>query len=155
MNAINVIDTSAVANAADGLYFCNNRVKSLGTTAATTAIEVDEALDRAIICDNFLVYADVANTPALLEGATFDLTNLEMARNKIFRPSDYSTAGCLLETSSTASSGMVYDNKIRCLDAASILLITTGSLLGFANNLVQGAVDTSGMVLPAIDSDAS
>lgn len=152
---INLIDTDAVANGNDGLYFCHNRWKSLDDIAATSALDIDEAIDRMVVNDNFVVCnQSVANTPVLVDAATFDLTNVEIARNKVYRLSAAETAGILLETSSTASTGFVYDNKCTCSDATGILVITTGSKLGFHNNLVQGAEDLSGFVLPAIDADA-
>lgn len=151
---INLIDTNATNNDADGLYFCHNRWKSLDDIAATTAIEIDADIDRMVVSHNFMVGVDVANTPLLLEAATFNLTNVEISYNTIFRPSDYSTSGCLFETSTTASSGFVHNNRVRCLDAATILLVTTGSLLGFSENYVQGAVDLSGFLLPAADTDS-
>ena len=153
---INLIDTDAVANGNDGLYFCNNRWKSLDDIAATSALDIDEAIDRMVVNDNFIVCNQAVNsTPVLVDAATFNLTNVEIARNKVYRLGDAATGGILLETSSTASNGFVYDNKATCSDPTAILLITTGSKLGFHNNLVQGAEDLSGFVLPAIDADAS
>ena len=152
---INVIDTNAVANGNDGLYFAHNRVYGLDDIAATSALDIDEAISRLVVTDNFVVQAQsVDNTPILIDAATFNLTNTEIARNKCFRPSLAETAGWLLETSSTASTGMVYDNYGKIIDAAGILLITTGSTLGMVNNLVSGAADTSGFVIPAADTDA-
>ena len=152
---INIIDTNAVANGNDGLYFCHNRVKSLDDIAATSVLDIDETIDRMTLTDNFVVCNQaVANTPILVDAATFDLTNVEIARNKCYRLGAAETAGWLLETSSTASTGFVYDNKGTVSDPTGILLITTGSKLGLHNNLVQGAEDLSGFVIPAIDADA-
>ena len=151
---INIIDTNAVANDADGLYFCHNRVKSLDDIAATSVLDIDETIDRMVLTDNFVVCNQaVANTPILVDAATFDLTNVEIARNKCYRLGAAETAGWLVETSSTASTGFVYDNKGTVSDPTGILLITTGSKLGMHNNLVQGAEDLSGFVIPAIDAD--
>ena len=155
LNFINIIDTNAVANDADGLYFAHNSILSLGTTAATTVIEIDETISRMVVAHNFFTGADVDNTPMFIEAATFDLKHVQIYDNVGYRLSDFATSGWLLETSSTASTGFVYDNYGKTLDAAAILLITTGSTLGTHNNLVSGTADTSGMVIPAIDSDAS
>ena len=155
LNFINIVDTNATANAADGLYFAFNRIISLGTTAATTAIEVDAAISRMRVLDNFGTWAVVNNTPALIEAATFDMTSLEVARNIVYRQNtDTATGGWLLEGSTTASTGMVYDNKGKTLDTAAILIMTTGSTLGFTNNLVSGLADASGFLIPAADTDA-
>ena len=156
LNFINIVDTNATANAADGLYFCHNRILSSGTTAATTAIEVDAAISRMTVNDNFYVGAAISNTPALIEAATFDMTNLEVARNIVYRPNtDTATGGILLEGSTTASTGMVYGNHCKTLDVAGMLIMTTGSVLGFHENYLSGTADTSGIIIPAADSDAS
>ena len=156
LNFINVIDTNATDNAADGLYFCNNRVLSSSTTAATTAIEIDAAISRMTVNDNFYVGAILNNTPALIEAATFNMTNLEVARNIVYRPNtDTATGGILLEGSTTASTGMVYGNHCKTVDVAGMLIMTTGSVLGFHENYLSGTADTSGIIIPAADSDAS
>lgn len=156
LNFINVIDTNAVANDADGLYFCNNRILGLGTTAATTAIDIDEACDRIRANDNYIVMAAVNNTPALLDIAAFNVLSLEVARNIVYRPNtDSATGGLLLEGTTTASTGMVYENHVKSLDVAGMLIMTTGSVLGFHENYLSGTADTSGIIIPAADSDAS
>ena len=152
---INVIDTNAVANGNDGLYFANNKVRGLDDIAATSALDIDESIDRLVVLDNVVVQNQAVNdTPVLIDAASFNLTNAEIGRNKVYRLGAAATGGILLETSSTASNGFVHDNYAVCSDPTAILLITTGSKLGFHNNLVQGAEDLSGFVLPAIDADA-
>lgn len=154
LNFLTVV-TTTVSVVADGLVFNGNRVISKGTTAATTMIKIAGTHDRVQINDNFYVGAVLNNTAALLAHGALVVTNLEMARNKVFRPNtDTATGGILITTSSTTNSGMVYDNYIKCLDAAGIILVTAGSIYGMTNNLVAGAADTSGFVLPAIDTDA-
>ena len=156
LNFINAIDTNAVANDADGLYFCHNRVSSLGTTAATTAIEIDEAQDRVTANHNFLVMAVLNNTPALIECATFNLTNLEVAYNIVVRPNtDTATGGILLEGSGETFTGMVHHNDCKTLDVAGMLIMTLSSKLGFHENYLSGTADVSGILIPAADSDAS
>ena len=156
LNFVNIIDTDAVANGNDGLYFCHNQIYSLSTTAATTAIEIDEAISRLKVNDNFYVGAVLNNTPALIEAAAFDMTNLEVARNVVFRPNtDTATGGILLEGTTTASTGMVYGNHCKTLDVAGMLIMTTGSALGFHENYLSGTADSSGIIIPAADSDGS
>lgn len=155
LNALAVVTGNATANSMDGLSFVGNRVSSLGTTAATTAISILEDANRLTINDNFGSWAVVNNTPALLQSSTFDLLSLEMSGNKVHRPNtDTATGGILLEGTTTASTGMVTKNEVHCLDAAAILIMTTGSKLGFNENFVSGAADKSGFLLPAADTDA-
>lgn len=155
LNFIACVTGNATANSMDGLTFVGNRISSLGTTAATTAISILEDANRLTINDNFGSWAVVNNTPALLQSAAFDLLSLEMSGNKVHRPNtDTATGGILLEGTTTASTGMVTKNEVHCLDAAAILIMTTGSALGFNENFVSGAADKSGFLLPAADTDA-
>ena len=156
LNALNVIDTNAVANDADGLYFVKNRIISLGTTAATSVFDIDAAISRVTITDNFYVGAVVNNTPALLDvTANVAVTNLEVARNVVYRiNTDTATGGLIYAGTSTGNTGMAYDNKLRHGDIAAAILVPVGSLIGMVNNLTTGDADTSGYVLPAIGTDA-
>jgi len=154
LNVLTVVTTTVSVNS-DGLKVNGNKVRSLGTTAATTMVKVANTLDRIEINDNFFVGAVLNNTAALLAHGALVVTNLEMARNKVYRPNtDTATGGILITTSSTTNSGMVYDNKVKCLDAAAIILVTAGSVYGMFDNKVSGAADTSGFVLPALDTDS-
>ena len=155
LNALKVVQGNATANSMDGLSFVGNKISSLGTTAATTAIGILEAANRVTIKGNSGVWAVVNNTPALMSMSTFNLLSLEVSNNTVYRPNtDTATGGILIEGTTTASTGMVFNNKVHCLDTAAILLITTGSKLGFSENYVSGLADASGFLLPAADTDA-
>ncbi len=155
LNALKIVQGNATANSMDGLSFIGNRISSLGTTAATTAIGLLEDADRVSINKNFGVWGVVNNTPALLSASDKNMLSLEMDGNIVHRPNtDTATGGILLEGTTTASTGMISNNRIHCLDAAAILLITTGSKLGFSENYVSGEADKSGFLLPAADTDA-
>ena len=154
LNALTCVTTTVTVNA-DGLTFTNNRVQSLATTAATTMIKVAGTMSRLTINDNYYVGAVLNNTAALLAHGALNVTNLEMARNRVFRPNtDTATGGILITTSATANTGMVYDNYIACLDAAAVILVTAGCDYGMFNNMVIGEVDTSGLLLPAVFNNA-
>lgn len=155
LNAINIIDTNATANAADGLYFVGNRVKSLGTTAATSVFDVDAALDRMVVNDNFYTGAVVNNTPAWIDAGANAITNLEMGRNKTYRiNTDTATGGLLFAGSSVGNTGMVYENYSRHGDVAGAIYVTAGALLGMAENYGTGDADTQGTLIPAAGNDA-
>jgi hypothetical protein len=154
-NALTVFTGNATAAANDGFTMERCRISALGTTAATTAIKPGAALDRVKIKDNYAVYAILNNTAALVAAGANNLTNLEISGNKVYRPNtDTSGGGIVLTSSSTASTGVVYDNYVATLDAAAIILATTGTKLGFFQNFVSGAADLSGFLLPAADTDA-
>ena len=153
LNFLAIITTTVSVNS-DGLIFTNNKVNLLGTTAATTPIKVLNTLDRITINDNYFVEAALSNTSAVLAHAALVVTNLEMARNRVFRPStDSATGAFLITTSSTTNSGMVFDNKVQGADVAAALLVTAGSIYGMFNNLYDGDADASGFVLPAIGAN--
>lgn len=156
LNALSVVTTGATNNAADGLWLAKNRISALGTTAATTAIIAAGNIDRFTALDNYLNYAAVNNTATLCAATSKVLTNVDVGRNIVFRPNtDTSTGGILITNTSTTDTGMVYDNYIKTLDVAGMLLINTGTKLGFTNNLISGTADTSGILIPAADSDGS
>lgn len=150
LNFLAIVTTTVTVNA-DGLQFNGNRIKMLGTTAATTPIKVVGTIDRVQINDNYITKAVLNNTSCLLTHAALVVTNLEMARNRIFSANtDSATGGFLIVTSSTTNSGMVYDNYVQGLDTAAAILVTAGSVYGMFNNLYDGDADASGFVLPAI-----
>lgn len=152
-NFLAIITTTVSVNA-DGLKFLRNRLIITGTTAATTPIKVVGTMDRLTINDNFITKAVLNNTSCLLAHAALVVTNLEMARNKIFSANtDSATGGFLITTSSTTNTGMVFDNYVNGLDVAAAILVTAGSKYGMFNNLYDGDADKSGFVLPAIGTD--
>jgi hypothetical protein len=154
-NALTVI-TTTVSVDADDLTFTNNRVLSLGTTAATTAIKIAGTISKLTICDNYFSRAAISNTAVVLAHAALVVSNLDMGRNVVFSPTtDTATGGLLISRTSTTNTGMVYDNRVKSLDVAGMLIVTTGSAYGFSNNLMSGTADTSGILIPAADSDGS
>lgn len=155
LNLLTLISGPAVTGALEGLRVVGNRIKSLGTTAATTLIKLLGATDRVTINDNFYVGAVLNNTAAILAHGALVVTNLEMARNRVFRPNtDTATGGILITTSATTNTGMVCDNYIQAADVAAAILVTAGCNYGMFNNLYDGDANASGFVLPAIGTDA-
>jgi len=154
LNALVCVTTTVTVNA-DGFTFTNNRVQSLGTTAATTMIVVAGTMSRIYINDNYYVGAVLNNTAALLEHGALNVTNLEMARNRVYRPNtDTATGAMLIKTTATANTGIAYDNYVGCLDVAGVILFTVGSDYSPINNYVTGEVDKSGWLIPAVGLDA-
>jgi len=152
-NFLTIITTTITVNA-DGLTFSGNRIKSTGTTAATTPISLVGTMDRITINDNFITKAVLNNTSCLLAHAALVVTNLEMARNIVFSGNtDSATGAFLITTSSTTNTGMVHDNYVNGLDVAAAILVTAGCKYGMMNNLYDGDVDASGYVLPAIGTN--
>jgi len=153
LNALTVFTGNATANSCDGLRLVNNRVSSLGTTAATTAIKLSSATDRMIHTDNFGCWAVLNDTAAWLAAGANNMTNFEFGRNRLERPNTSSTGGSFISTSGTAWTGHAYDNYMYQIDATAGIWIATGTggAFGFSNNFspITGAVDKSGLVNPA------
>jgi hypothetical protein len=153
LNALSVFTGAASANAADGFRFVNNKVSSLGTTAATTAIILQGAADRVEITDNFGNSAVLNDTAALLAAGTAQLTNFKLARNMWQRPNTSSTGGSFVSGSGNAWTGMAADNYFYQVDNSAGIWISTGhgTAFGYQNNYspITGAADKSGLINPA------
>jgi hypothetical protein len=150
LNFVKTVTGNATANSMDGFTYSNNKVFGLATTAATQAVIIAAATNRTTYKDNFIVYPVLNDTAALVDFGANNQLNLDMARNKVFRPSTSTTGGSLFSGGSTGSTGYVYDNYSWHLDNSAALLAPTGTKLGFQNNfcMVTGAADKSGLINP-------
>ena len=151
LNALTIITGNATANSLDGLRFVRNRITSLGTTAATTAIKISSATRRMQVLDNFGVWAVLNDTACMVAGGANNLTEFEFGRNVLYKPNTSSTGGSFISSSSTACTGHCYDNYMYQVDASAGIWIATGTKLGFSNNFspITGAYDASGLINPA------
>lgn len=151
LNCLTIVTGNATANSLDGLRFVRNRISSLATTAATTAIKISSATDRISITDNFGNWAVLNDTPAMLDGGANNLTNFDFGRNILNRPNTSSTGGSFVGSSSTACTGHCYDNYLWQLDNSAGIWIPTGTKLAFSQNFspITGAADKSGLINPA------
>lgn len=152
LNFLTVVTGNATTNSMDGLTFTSNRVQSLGTTAATTAIKILSTTNRVIIQDNYGCSAVLNDTAAVLDGSTFQLTMVDIARNVWERPNTSSTGGSFVSGSGNAWTGHAYDNYFYQVDNSAGIWISTGhgSAFGYSNNFspVTGAVDKSALINP-------
>ncbi len=150
-NFISIITGNATANSMDGLTFNGNRISSLATTAATTAVKFSSATDRVQMLDNYGNWAILNNTAALLATGANNVTNFDFGRNVINRPNTATTSGLAISTSGTAWTGQCYDNRIWGLDGSAQIWINTSTGLAFNQNFcpITGAADTSGLINPA------
>lgn len=146
-----VTQPATTANSMDGLVFDGNKISSLGTTAATTAIKFVAANDNVSIRDNFGTWAVLNDTAAMLATGANNVTNFDFGRNRLNKPNTSSTGGSFISTSATAWTGHAYDNYLWQLDASAGIWIATGSKLAFSNNLspITGAADANGLANPA------
>lgn len=151
LNALTVFTASATANCCDGFAFTRNKISSLGTTAATTALKTTVNQDRWTIRENFGNWAALNNTAAMLAAGAASITNFDFGANRLNRPNTSSTGGSFISTSGTAWTGHAYDNYMYQLTAAAGIWIPTGTGLAFSQNFspITGAADKSGLINPA------
>lgn len=151
LNALTIVTGNATANCLDGLKFVGNRISSLGTTAATTAIKTTVANKRISITDNFGNWAVLNDTACMFAAGTANQTDFEFARNRLNKPNTSSTGGSFISGSGTAWTGHCYDNYMWQLDNSAGIWIPTGTKLAFSQNFspITGAADASGLINPA------
>lgn len=151
LNFVKTVTGNATANSMDGFAYWSNQVFGLATTAATTAVIMAAAQSRQSYRDNFVVYPVLNDTAALVAFGANNQLNLDMGRNRVFRPSTSTTGGSLFSGGSTGSTGYVYDNYSWHLDNSTGLLAPTGTKLGFQNNycMITAVADKSGLINPA------
>lgn len=153
LNALTIYTASATANGSDGFSFKNNVVKSLGTTAATTAIKTTVAQDRWKIVNNFGVSAVLNDTAAILATGAANLTAFELGSNSWTRPNTSSTGGSFVSGTGTAWTGQAHDNRFNQADASAGIWISTGkgTAFGYSENYsnITFAADTSALINPA------
>ena len=151
LNFITIVTGNATANSMDGLVFEKNDVNGLAATAATTILVMAAAVRRMTVKDNFAVHPALNDTAQLLAMGANNVLSLKMSGNVMWRPSTSSTGGAVVSSSSTASTGVVHDNRFWHLDNSAGIWIATGTTLGFFENYspITAAADKSGLINPA------
>lgn len=153
LNMLSIFTDSAAANACDGFRFVGNRIKSLGTTAATTALICGANQDRWTITDNYGNWAVLNSTAAMLAAGANSITQFEFSRNYINRPNTATSAGNGLAISGTGTAwtGQCNDNRIWGLNNTAQIWIGTGTKLAFNQNFcpITAVADANGLINPA------
>lgn len=137
LNALSIMTLTSVANAEDGFQFTNNRVDSKSTTAATYAIVQAADIDRMIIAGNFGVHAILNDKPAIIECASNEMTNVEIAYNNWFRANTSSTNGSFVGSPGTSCTGLAHHNFFSQRHTSAAIWIKTGHGLGMAENFSE------------------
>lgn len=153
LNALTIFTGSATANTNDGFRFVGNVVKSLGTTAATTAIVLSVDCDRLTISDNFGVSAVLNDTAAILAAGAAQLLSFKFSGNIWERPNTSSTGGSFISGSGNAWTGTASNNLLSQADNTAGIWISTGhgTAFGYQQNFsgITFVADTSGLINPA------
>ena len=148
MNFVDLVKLTTTNNQADRLEFTNNVIIS-PDTGNNGVLDVGGDIDGLVFTDN-RIFMGVQNSEAIISVATGkDVTNCEISYNHIYR---LNTAGDLLiDSDTTANSGIIAHNRIGHADTAGEVLIDADGVRQFDN--IGTATDTaSGYILPAIDS---
>jgi hypothetical protein len=148
MNFVDLIKGTTTNNQCDRLEFTNNVVIS-PDTGNNGVIDIGGDIDGLVFNNNYIALG-VADGEAVISVATGkDVTNCEIAHNHIYR---LNTAGDLLiDSDTTANSGIIAHNRIGHADTGSEVLIDADGVRQF-DNLGTATNTASGYVLPAIDS---
>lgn len=153
MNFLNVIDTDATTNNADGLYVdsCQWIEPDLATLGF---IKADGTNDNWTFSNNYLNLGVKNNTASFIAIATGKIiTTLMMDSNNLYRlNTDTATGGLLITTDGSTNSGIIKRNRSQHADTAAEIMVTASSGFGFFDNTSSGVAGASGYLLPAADS---
>ncbi len=152
LNFLNIVKSTGIANTIDNLNVQNNTWNGIGTTSVNSFILSANDIDSAVIVNNVVKLAKIADTSILLTITTGVLTNLICGYNKVYSAQTATTAGSLINVGGTTSTGFVYNNYAQTLTTSADKLFTTTVGLAAFNNYVTGAVGASGFLIPAADS---
>jgi hypothetical protein len=151
-NFVEIVDTSTVDNAADGLTIL--RCKWISPDLSTTSlVNVDADLDQLMVHDCYIDLGVNGVLSTIAEvAAGKDLTNVDIRRNYSSRLVAASAVQLItFADTTTTNTGIMEDNRCRSLDVAGELLLSAGTNISQYNNTSTSVIDLSGYVLPAID----
>jgi len=150
-NYVDFIDCSSTTNNnADGLEVVGCEFYS-DDTGNDSIIEANADIDSLIFDGNFVRMGVADNEPVIEFATGKDATNARITGNLFYRAN---TAGALVvETDTTdANNGIFAYNGMRHADTATEVWITAGTVFGFIQNYATAVNDSSGFILPAVDS---
>lgn len=152
MNFLNVIDTNATSNDADGLRI--SRCKWIEPDAATLGLIQLDGTNDDIEVNDCIFRLGVNNNKALIAAASGKIaTGLRVVRNYMYRlNTDSATGGLIFSTDGTTSTGIIAYNVVQHADTAAEILLTASNLIGCFDNKCSGVAGASGYLLPAADS---
>lgn len=154
LNFVNIIDTNATTNAADGLRMERCKRIGAGATNNTTIIKMDGTNDRLTVKDCYFAHNSTTDGGLFMVIAAGKVvTNALIENNTMnFVGTAAGTAGIIITTNGSTNSGIIRRNAIKSLDATTEILVTASSGFIFDQNYYAGAADKSGYLLPAADA---
>lgn len=153
LNFVNIVDTDATSNHADGLRIEDCKRVGAGATTNTTVVKMDGTNTRVSIKRNYVRHAATTGGGVMIIATGKVVTDLEMTDNVcLLTGATNQTTGILITTDGSTNSGMIARNLVQGLDATTEILVTASSGFSFSQNYYSGAADASGYLLPAADS---
>lgn len=153
LNFVNIVDTNATSNDADGLTIKRCKRIGAGATTNTTIVKMDGTNDRIAIEDNYFAHLAVTAAGLMIIATGKIVTNASIRRNVInLKGASNATTGIIITTDGSTNSGVISENFITSLDATSEILVTASSGFIFFQNFYTGTADLSGYLLPAADA---
>lgn len=154
LNYFNIFVTGSTNNAADGLTVTNSYWLNKDASAKAF-ISVLGNLDRLDVTDNFVDTAATSDAAQFITMSSKVCLGTQVLRNyAIILGATGTTAAIFISGSSTTSTGAVADNRITTLDTTTELIFTATLDFAYYNNYYTGTINTSGYIVPAIDSAA-
>jgi hypothetical protein len=148
VNFVDLIKTSTTNNEADRLTFEDNEVFS-PDTGNDAVVEIGGDLNELVFRNNY-IRLGIQDSEAVLSVATGkDLTNCLITDNVVYRLN--TTGDILVDSDTTANTGIIARNLIGHADTSGEVPIDATGCRQF-ENYASGVNDTSGYILPAVDS---
>lgn len=151
LNFLNIVQTTGIANTADGLTCINNSWNGLGTTSVNSFILSANDIDGAVWQNNNILLARTATAAVFATITAGVLTNLICTGNSAISQQTADTGGGFINVGGTTSTGIVANNYLSDLSATD-LFMTTSVGVRFQQNFKTGVLGASGYLLPAADS---
>lgn len=152
LNFLNIVQTTGIANTADGLALIGNSWNGLGTTSVTSFVVSANDIDGAVWQSNYVLLARTATAAILATITAGVLTNLIATGNSAVSQQTADTGGALINVGGTTSTGIIANNFVSDLTTTSDLIAPVASGLRFQQNYKTGVLANSGFLVPAADA---
>lgn len=151
---INIIDTNATSNDADGLSMIRTKWLGLANVTATTVIKMDGTNDRLYVEDCYFAHKNVDDGGLfMIIAAGKVLTNMEVKNSRMnFVGVSSASAGVLITTDGSTNSGYFDNVKVKHLDTTSEIMVTASSGFVFFDLKATAVADKNAYFVPGQDS---
>lgn len=154
MNFLNIVDTDATSNNADGLTIINSRWVE-PDLATLGLVKMDGSNINVVIENNDINVGVNNNVATIMAIATGKVVTgaTRIVSNRVYRlNTDTATGGLLVTTDGSTNAGIIALNQCQHADTAAEILVTASSGFAFFDNKASGVAGASGYLLPAADS---